>query len=117
MSKSSFVLLVIAERIAHAVNYADVHLLNSIERRNTMKSYGCPKPPQKRLKRPSSYDLEPIYVGRKSWKSTRNTSWSWARDWWAQRGRAPVLIFRARTYTVSSERLWARVMRPAYGRE
>lgn len=52
----------------------------------------------KRLKRPSSFEIEPIYFGYRSWKSTRNTSWAWARDWWVQTRHTPTLRITYHTY-------------------
>lgn len=48
-------------------------------------------PTPKHRKRASSFEIQPPLISHASWKSTRNTSWAWARDWWAQRGRAPEL--------------------------
>ena len=69
------------------------------------------KPPSKRLKRASSFEIEPIYKPYKPWRSTRNTSWAWARDWWAQTHHTPALTLRYYTHAVLPARMWERAFR------
>ena len=73
--------------------------------------------PPKRRKTPPRWQIEAILFGLRTWNCTRNTSWAWARDWWAQRGHAPVLIMRWHTYHIAAHYAWARTFLPAYGRE
>ena len=71
----------------------------------------------KRRKTALWFDLEPIYKPYQSWRSTRGTSWAWARDWWTQRGRAPTLVLRMYAYRIDTHYAIARSHIGMYGRE
>lgn len=60
--------------------------------------------------KPTSFEIEPIFMPIKNITSTRNTSWVWAREWYAYTHR--MRVFTIRTYTHYMTAHYARLHRP-----
>lgn len=98
-------------------NYAHAHLLYPFKEGYTMSGYSRAKVFKKRGKRPSSFEREPIYIGDQTLLTGRFLHEVYMPMWALNREKISNVTITYYARAVSSERLWARLFRPAYRRE